>query len=130
MSARTMLIIAGTVATARWTAMGFNPSLEVLILLQLTHGITYPFSYFGLMHFIANWAPEEIAAEAQGFAWTLTQAASVLTLILFGWLIGVIGGQSYFVAAVMAVVAVGGTWWSFTLKPAHKDEPDLGDAAR
>ena len=119
MSARTMLIIAGAVAAVRWTIMAFNPALPVLFALQLLHGITYPFSYFGLVHFIANWAPEEIAAEAQSFSWALAQIASVIALVSFGWLVGQIGGQTYFVSALLSALAAGAAWWSLILKPAH-----------
>jgi PPP family 3-phenylpropionic acid transporter len=120
MTARTMLIIAGAVAAARWLAMAFSPSLPILFLLQALHAITFPFSYFGIMHFIVNWAPEDIAAEAQSFSSMLTQGLAVLTLALFGWLVGLIGGGAYFVASGMAVVAVMLAWWSLILRPAHE----------
>jgi PPP family 3-phenylpropionic acid transporter len=119
MSARTMLIIAGVVGCGRWLAMAFSPSLPLLFFLQALHAITLPFSYFGIMHFIANWAPEDIAAEAQGFASALTQGFAVVTLVLFGWLIGFMGGQAYFVAAGMALAGAGTAWWSLLLRPAH-----------
>lgn len=119
MSARTMLIIAGAVAAARWTAMAFHPTLPLLFALQALHAITFPFSYFGVMHFIANWAPEDIAAEAQGFSSALTMGLSVVTLVGFGWLIGVMGGQAYFVAAGMALAGAGAAGLSLLLRPAH-----------
>jgi PPP family 3-phenylpropionic acid transporter len=119
MTARTMLIIAGVVAAVRWTMMAFNPSLPLLFALQLLHGVTYPLSYFGIVHFIANWAPEEIAAEAQSFSWAIAQVASVITLIGFGWLVGQIGGQTYFASAVLALLAASAAWWSLILRPAH-----------
>ena len=119
MSARTMLIIAGVVGCVRWVAMAMNPPLGVLFGLQALHAITLPFSYFGILHFIANWAPEEIAAEAQSFSSTLTQGFSVVTLLLFGWLVGVVGGGAYYVAGGMALVAALAAWWSLILKPVH-----------
>ena len=119
MTARTMLIIAGLVAALRWLAMAFSPSLPVLFLLQALHAITFPFSYFGIMHFIANWAPEDIAAEAQSFSSMLTQGFAVVTLVLFGWLVGLMGGGAYFVAAGMALVAALLAWWSLLLRPSH-----------
>ena len=119
MTARTMLIIAGVVATARWLAMAFSPSLPILFLLQALHAITLPFSYFGIMHFIANWAPEDIAAEAQSFSSMLTQGFAVVTLVLFGWLVGLMGGGAYFVASGMALVAALLAWWSLLLRPSH-----------
>ena len=119
MSARQMLIIAGLVGLVRWVAMAFNPPLWLLFGLQALHAITLPFSYFGIMHFIANWAPEEIAAEAQSFSSALTQGFSVVTLLVFGWLIGIIGGEAYLVAGGMALAGAAAAWWSLVLRPAH-----------
>jgi PPP family 3-phenylpropionic acid transporter len=119
MTARTMLIVAGLVAAARWLAMAFSPSLPLLFALQALHAITLPFSYFGIMHFIANWAPEDIAAEAQSFSSMLTQGFAVLTLVLFGWLVGVMGGGAYFVAAAMGLAAALLAVWSLVLRPSH-----------
>ncbi|HVY50832.1 MAG TPA: MFS transporter [Devosia sp.] len=125
MSARTMLIISGLVCTGRWALMALNPPLALLFALQAVHAITYPFSYFGIMHFVANWVPEEIAAEAQGFSSALTQGACVMTLLLFGWLVGFIGGQAYFVAAGMSLLGASAAWGSMLLMPAHRrgDDP-------
>jgi PPP family 3-phenylpropionic acid transporter len=120
MNARTMLIIAGVVATGRWLAMAFNPSLPVLFALQALHAITLPFSYFGIMHFVANWAPEEIAAEAQSFSSALTQGVSVVTLVVFGWLVAMLGGQAYFAASGMALAGALAAWASLALRPAHQ----------
>jgi hypothetical protein len=71
------------------------------------------------MHFIANWADEDIAAEAQSFSSMLTQGFAVVTLVLFGWLVGLIGGGAYFVAAGMTLVAALLAWWSVLLRPSH-----------
>jgi MFS transporter, PPP family, 3-phenylpropionic acid transporter len=119
MTARTMLIIAGVVGTVRFLAMAFSPSLPILFLLQALHAITLPFSYFGIMHFIANWAPEDIAAEAQSFSSMLMQGFAVVTLLLFGWLVGVMGAGAYFVASGMALVAALLALWSLALRPSH-----------
>ena len=117
MTARSMLIVAGLVAIVRWFVMAFSPPLAILFVLQALHAITYPFSYFGILHFIANWADEDIAAEAQSFSSMLTQGFTVVTLVLFGWLVGTMGGGAYFVAAGMALVAVLLAWWSLILRP-------------
>ena len=130
MSARTMLIIAGLVGCVRWIVMALNPPLAVMFLLQALHAITLPFSYFGIMHFIANWAPEEIAAEAQGFSSAMTQGFSVITLLIFGWLVGLVGGGAYYVAGGMTLVGAGAAWWSLILRPTHsRHEGQEGSAA-
>lgn len=119
MSARTMLIVAGLVAALRWAVMATSPALPVLFLLQALHAVTFPFSYFGIMHFIANWAPEDIAAEAQSFASMLTQGFAVVTLLVFGWLVGVMGTHTYLVSTAMAIACVAAAWGSLLLRPAH-----------
>jgi PPP family 3-phenylpropionic acid transporter len=119
MSARTMLIVAGLVAALRWAVMATSPALPVLFLLQALHAVTFPFSYFGIMHFIANWAPEDIAAEAQSFASMLTQGFAVVTLLVFGWLVGVMGTHAYLVSTAMAIACVAAAWGSLLLRPAH-----------
>lgn len=117
--ARTLLIIAGLVGLVRWTVMALVPSLPVFVVLQVLHAITMPFSYFGIMHFVANWAPEEIAAEAQGFSSAVAQGVTVLTMIVFGWLIVPLGGGVYYVAAGMCLVAAAAAWLSMQLRPVH-----------
>lgn len=119
MSARMMLIIAGAVAIVRYVGMAMNPSLPVLFALQTLHGITYPLSYFGLVHFVANWAHEHHAAEAQSFAFMLSQGFAVVTFLTFGMLVSAIGGGSFLVAAGMCAVAVGLTLVSIRLMPIH-----------
>lgn len=123
-----MLIIAGVTGLVRYAIMALNPPLWIMFAMQALHAITLPFSYFGIMHFIANWAPEEIAAEAQGFSSAMTQGFSVVTLLMFGWLVGVIGGQAYFVAAGMALLGAGAAWWSLQLRPAHSRQEALANA--
>jgi PPP family 3-phenylpropionic acid transporter len=114
-----MLMIGAAVAALRWFGMAFSPSLPVLFALQALHAVTLPFTYFGIMYFIGNWAPEEIAAESQSFASALAQGAQVLTLLLFGWLVGIMGGQAFFVASGLSALAVVAVWASLRLRPAH-----------
>jgi len=118
-SARMMLVVAGLVAALRWVVMATSPTLPVLFALQALHAITFPFAYFGIMHFIANWTPEDIAAEAQSFSSMLTQGFAVVTLLVFGWLVGVMGAHAYFVAAGMAVAGAIAAWGSLVLRRAH-----------
>jgi MFS transporter, PPP family, 3-phenylpropionic acid transporter len=118
-SARTMLIIAGVVGVVRYVAMAFSPSLPLLFALQTTHAITYPFAYFGIVHFVANWTREHNAAEGQSFAFMLSQGFAVATFLTFGFLVQAIGGFTFFVAAGMCLVAAGATVVSLRMMPVH-----------
>lgn len=118
-SARGLLIIACAAGLVRWGVMALNPPLPVLFMLQALHSVTYGFAYFGILHFIAKWAPEEIAAEAQSFSSALTMGVSVVALVVFGWLVGAVGGQAYFLAAALAAFGILAAHWSMRLRPAH-----------
>lgn len=118
-SARHLIIFAALVAAMRWTVFAFAPPVWLLFPLQMLHAITYAVAYFGGMQFIANWTSEDIAAEAQGFAFALQQGASVLALVGFGWLVALYGTGAWFGAAVFALTGVALTLLSLRLRPAH-----------
>jgi PPP family 3-phenylpropionic acid transporter len=113
--ARLLILISAVVSAIRWVAMGFAPDLPWLVGLQLLHSITFALGFLGCVHFIANWTSEEIAAEAQSFFQVLQLGFSVVALLVFGWLIGLMGAKAYFTAAGFA--AAGGVliWLSLQL---------------
>jgi PPP family 3-phenylpropionic acid transporter len=113
--ARMLILASAVVATLRWVAMGLSPDVPVLVALQLLHSVTFALGFMGCVHFIANWTSEEIAAEAQSFFQVLQQGFSVVALVAFGWLIGIVGAHAYFVAAGFA--AIGGVliWLSMQM---------------
>lgn len=104
-SARQMLMAAALAVAFRWTVMAFNPPVEVLFLLQTLHAVTFAMGYFGMVHFIANWTSEEIAAEAQGFSFVLQQGFTVAGLVGFGWLVGQFGSSAFLLAALCGGIA-------------------------
>ena len=115
-SARSLILASAVVAVFRWFCMALQPGIEFLIPLQALNAITFALGYMGCMHFIANWTSDEIAAEAQGFFQMLQQGMSVIALVGFGWLIGLMGAQAYFIAAAFA--GVGGIliWLSIAMR--------------
>jgi len=117
-SARVLMLIAAGAAVFRWAAMGFAPGLEVLILLQFTHGLTFAIGYLGCVHFIANWAGEDIAAEAQSLYVVGQQVCTVLALLVFGRIVQDAGAHAYFIAAGLSVVGGVLIWVSLKMKPA------------
>lgn len=113
--ARMLILASAIVSVVRWIAMGFSPDVPWLVGLQLLHSITFALGFMGCVHFIANWTSEDIAAEAQSFFQVLQQGFSVIALLVFGWLIGLMGAKAYFAAAGFA--AAGGVliWLSLQL---------------
>lgn len=116
-AARTMILIAAGAGLFRFTVMAFNPPVEVLFLIQTLHAFSFGLGYFGMVHFIANWTDEANAAEAQGFANTLQQGASMLALIIFGVLYQHFGAHAFFYSTVTALIAVGCVLLSLRLRP-------------
>ena len=115
-SARHLIILSAVVAAARWVAMAFSPPVWVLVPLQLTHSVTFSLGFLASIHFITNWTSEDIAAEAQSYFVVLQQSMSVISLIGFGWLVGLMGPHAYLVAALFALAGGGCVWVSLRMK--------------
>jgi PPP family 3-phenylpropionic acid transporter len=116
-SARTMILVGAIAGLVRFTVMAFNPSVEWLFLVQTLHAFSFGLAYFGVVHFIANWTNEANAAEAQSFANTLQQAASMFSLIIFGVLFEHFGAQAFFFSTITASIAVLCVLVSLKLRP-------------
>src|SRR5690606_3183849 len=102
--ARYLILVSALVAVLRWIAMGFSPGIAFLVPLQMLHSVTFALGLLGCMNFIANWTSEDIAAEAQSFFVVLQQGMSVVALVGFGWPVGLVGAQAYFVDKSLPVV--------------------------
>jgi MFS transporter, PPP family, 3-phenylpropionic acid transporter len=120
-SARHMILASALVSVLRWAAMAFSPPVWVLLLLQLTHGVTFALGYLGCVHFIANWTSEDIAAEAQSLFTVLQQVASVVGLIGFGWLVGLFGAHAYLFASLAAAIGALCIWLSLRMQQPRED---------
>ncbi|GGF16240.1 hypothetical protein GCM10011321_05190 [Youhaiella tibetensis] len=120
-SARHMILIATIACIVRWSLMALNPPVWALFFLQSMHAFTYALGYFGLVHFIANWTSEDIAAQAQGFAFVVQQALVVVTLLGFGWAVSSMGAHAFFFAAGFGVVALCCVVTSLMLKPTKSE---------
>ncbi|UXN72402.1 MFS transporter [Devosia sp. A8/3-2] len=116
-TARNMISVACAASLLRFFIMAFNPPVAVLFVTQTLHAFSFGMGYFGVVHFIANWTSEDIAAEAQGFATMLQQGAAFVSLMLFGVLVGHFGAGAFFASALFALLGMGCVLWSLKLKP-------------
>ncbi|MEO5806927.1 MFS transporter [Devosia sp.] len=115
-SARNMILVSAICSALRWIAMGFSPTVPVLIFLQLTHSVTYALGFLGCIHFITNWTHENVAAEAQSLFTMVQQGMAVVALIVFGWLFTFMGAHTFFVAAGFAALGAFCIWLSLQLQ--------------
>jgi MFS transporter, PPP family, 3-phenylpropionic acid transporter len=116
-SARQMVLASCVAATVRWAAVALGPPVPVLFALQAMHSVTFAVGYLGIVHFIANWTREDVAAEMQSFSYVLQQGASVVGLSLFGWLAGPFGAGAFFASALLGVVGMVCVLVSLKLNP-------------
>lgn len=114
-SARKLILVAALASVVRWAIMALSPPVWALILLQLTHSVTFALGYLGCIHFIANWTSEDIAAETQSLFMVVQQVLSVGGLVGFGWLMGVFGGQAFYFSAGAALLGAFCIWISMRL---------------
>jgi len=115
-TARHLILISALVSALRWGIMAFNPPLFILVLLQLTHGVSFGFGYLGMVNFIANWTHEDMAAEVQSMAVVVQQAMSVIAVIGFGYLLEIMDARAFLVASAVCMLAALFVWASLRIK--------------
>ena len=111
-SAERLILVSCLAGVIRWTLFSFSPGVEVLVVLQLLHAVTYALGFLACTNFIANWADEEVAAEAQSFFSILEAGLAILALVVFGWLSGTFGAKAFLASAVFAATGWLLVWMS------------------
>lgn len=102
------LLVAGAAAAVlRWTVMGFDPPLLLLLPLQVLHGLTYGASHLGAMHVIQRMMPEGQAGTAQALYSTMTAGIGMgAAMLLAGFTYSRFAGASYFAMAALALLGL------------------------
>jgi PPP family 3-phenylpropionic acid transporter len=102
-----LIAIGGAASILRWLLLASEPSLLILVPLQLLHGVTYGASHIGAMHFIHDAVPRDRAASAQALYATVSAgvAMGVATLIT-GYVYAQAGPLSYVAMAAIAAVSL------------------------
>ena len=102
------LMAAGALAgVIRWTAMGFDPPLALLIVLQVLHGATYGATHLAAVHFISSTVPQELGGTAQALYASVTAGIAMGgVMLLAGWLYAAWGGRAYLAMAALSLVGL------------------------
>ncbi len=103
------LIVAGGAASVlRWSVMGFNPPLALLLPLQVLHGLTYGAAHLGAILFITRAVPQKGMGSAQAF-YAVVAGGLILGLVglASGALYADYGGGVYFLAAAVSLIGCG-----------------------
>ncbi|MGJ8584282.1 MAG: MFS transporter [Marinosulfonomonas sp.] len=101
-SALHMILLAALMSVIRWSAMSMGPGVEVLVVLQLLHSVTYALGFLACTNFIADSTSEDMAAQGQSLLVVLEQGLAIFVLLGFGWLAGFWGAGAYLASAGIA----------------------------
>ena len=105
-----LVVIGALSAVARWLITAQEPSVAVLAVVQLAHGLTYGLTQVGTMSLLVRHVPIHIMARGQGYlaacGGMVTMAASILSGVVYAGY----GARVYCVMAAMALVAAVIMW--------------------
>jgi len=103
-----LIVLGAVAAVVRWLAMGLDPPLPALVLLQALHGLTYGATHIGAFYLMAHVVAERHAGTAQAlYAATTAGIAMGGAMLLSGQLYAAYGGRTYWAMAGLAAVGLG-----------------------
>lgn len=107
LTAAGLIVIGCAAAVLRWTIMAADPGIEILLGLQVLHGLTYGAAHLGAIHVIAQMIPEKDAGTAQALYATIgTGAAMGAATLGVGAIYAHAGGLTYLTMSALAVVGL------------------------
>jgi len=102
-----LLAMGAGISVVRWFALAFEPSLALLVPLQLLHAITYGATHLGAMHYIREKVPHRKAGSAQALYATVSSGVAMgVTTLIAGFAYTEVGALSYLAMAGFAAIAL------------------------
>ena len=105
-----LVVIGGLSAVARWLITAQEPSLAVLSVVQLAHGLTFGLTQVGVMGLLVRHVPGHIMARGQGYLAACGGMVSGTASIASGLVYAGYGQRVYYVMAAMALMAAIVMW--------------------
>jgi PPP family 3-phenylpropionic acid transporter len=120
-----LVVIGGFSAVARWLITAQEPSVAVLSVVQLAHGLTYGLTQVGTMGLLVRHVPGQVMARGQGYFAACSGIVASGTSILSGAVYARHGQGVYY---VMAAMALSGAllMWLARHRPAFSSEVETG----
>ena len=103
LSPAVLVVIGGLSAVARWLITAQEPSVAVLSVVQLAHGLTYGLTQVGTMGLLVRHVPVHVMARGQGYFAACSGVVSSSASILSGAIYARHGQGVYYVMAAMAL---------------------------
>ncbi|CAN5250606.1 major facilitator superfamily domain-containing protein 6 [soil metagenome] len=103
LSPQVMVMIGAASGVLRWVITAQEPTIEVLAVVQLMHGLTFGITQVGTVALIVRSVPHNFIASAQGYMVATQGATTSLTMICSGLIYARIGEGVYYAMALMAL---------------------------
>ncbi|HEY5020583.1 MAG TPA: MFS transporter [Steroidobacteraceae bacterium] len=118
-----LVVIGGLAGVVRWLITAQEPSVAVLAVVQLAHGLTYGITQVGTMGLLVRHVPVQVMARGQGYYAACSGIVTSSASILSGAVYARHGQGIYYVMAVMALSGALVMW----LARHRLSEPRLAD---
>jgi MFS transporter, PPP family, 3-phenylpropionic acid transporter len=105
-----LVVIGGLSAVARWLITAQEPSVVVLSVVQLAHGLTYGLTQVGVMGLLVRHVPGHAMARGQGYLAACGGIVSGTASVVSGLVYAGYGQRVYYVMAAMALLAAIVMW--------------------
>ena len=105
-----LVAIGGLSAVARWLISAQEPSVAVLSVVQLAHGLTYGLTQVGVMGLLVRHVPGHLMARGQGYLAACGGIVSGTASVVSGLVYAGYGQRVYYVMAAMALIAAIVMW--------------------
>jgi MFS transporter, PPP family, 3-phenylpropionic acid transporter len=105
-----LVVIAAVSAVARWVITAQEPSLAILAVVQLAHGLTFGLTQVGTMTLLVRYVPGDMMARGQGYLSACGGIVGGSASILSGAIYASYGQGVYYVMAAMALAGAAVMW--------------------
>jgi MFS transporter, PPP family, 3-phenylpropionic acid transporter len=105
-----LVVIGGLSAVARWLITAQEPSVAVLSVVQLAHGLTFGLTQIGTMMLLVRHVPGHVMARGQGYLAGCSGVVTSSASILSGAIYARYGQGVYYVMAAMALTGAVVMW--------------------
>ncbi|GAA0007824.1 PPP family 3-phenylpropionic acid transporter [Bradyrhizobium diazoefficiens] len=121
-----LMAIGGLSAVVRWIVTASEPSLALLAIVQLGHGLSFGMTMVGTMNLLVQRVPSHQIARGQGYYAACNGLLGATTSIASGAIYARIGEGLYYVMAAMAAAGALVIWSARHRLKAHPHSEDSG----
>jgi PPP family 3-phenylpropionic acid transporter len=105
-----LVVIGGLSAFVRWLITAQEPSVAVLSVVQLAHGLTFGLTQVGIMGLLVRQVPGHLMARGQGYLAACGGIATSTASVVSGVIYASYGQRVYYAMAAMALIAATVMW--------------------